>query len=298
MKLIALLSWWDEDPAWLTRAVVPLGRFCDHLVAIDGAYATTPGSELSPASPGPQADAVVAATETAGLGLTLHRQAFPWWGDEVAKRSFMFRAANLVCEPGDWLFVVDADEIVRDVPASLRETLQGLDEEVASVELYELPERGSHPARRFFRWDPTLRVEGAHYIYIAGEDRHLRGEHEPDLEPAAFISGFRMEHWSELRAAARRETQLAYYERRDRLGLEQTTARRSDGEGAVYAFDPREGSRHFALLVSPVEFRAVMDDGFGYLDGQRAVPVLEDCDEESGFLRMIFDEPYRKPVVA
>lgn len=282
--IVALLSWWDETPARLTRCVVPLARFCDHLVAVDGAYQAMPGAELSPRSPGPQADAVVAGCDGAGLGVTLHRPAAPWYGDEVAKRSFMFKAAGLVCEPGDWLFVIDADEIVREVPADVHDRLAG---DVATVEITDGV--GSSLARRFFRWDPSLRVEGAHCVYVT-DTRVLWG---PGEEACGHVAGFRLEHQHV--EGERRARQLAYYERRDRYGLE-TTARVPEGASGHYAFEPREGSCDFAMVVSLYEFALIVARGYGLLNGVRAAIV--DSDPESGFIRFRLAEPYQAPVTA
>lgn len=291
MRVVALLSWWHEDPSRLLRCVVPLGRFCDHIVAFDGAYAATPGAELSPMSPGAQADAVVAAAEVAGLGLTLHRPMAPWPGNEVEKRDLMFRAAGLVCEAGDWLFVVDADEVVRDVPANLREQLDSSGRLVATIELQQ--DDGAMHARRFFSWSPTLRVEGRHFTYVTGADTYLWGDSgEHELALPAHIAGFRMTH--EQSQGPRRATQLSYYERRDRLGLE-ATARVPSGNPPVYAFEPRDGSRHFAVYASPEEFASVTARGEAKLDDIPARVVAGDCDPESGLIRLELAEPYRSP---
>ena len=77
--ICTLLCWWDEDPAWLTRAVVGVRPFTDHLIAVDGAYESIEGSYDHPRSPGPQVDAIVAAAD--GMGLTLFQPVQPWVGD-------------------------------------------------------------------------------------------------------------------------------------------------------------------------------------------------------------------------
>lgn len=225
--IVALLSWWNEEPSWLVRTVAGVGRFADHLIAVDGAYEHMGGSHDQPHSSGDQADAILAAADGAGIGVTIHRPRLPWVGDEVAKRTWMFRVAGLVAEPGDWLFVVDADEIPVEVPATLHQQLgaaeaEGL--EVATITLSTPPSRGIYTARRFFRYDPTLRVVGRHYHYAVGPDdnpRFLWGNGD-DLRvlPAGHIEGFRSEHWTGKRHPFRREAQINYYARRDREGLE------------------------------------------------------------------------------
>jgi hypothetical protein len=42
MSVVGLISWWDESPTWLAASITSLGRFCDHVVALDGRYALYP----------------------------------------------------------------------------------------------------------------------------------------------------------------------------------------------------------------------------------------------------------------
>lgn len=225
--IVALLSWWNEEPSWLVRTIAGVGRFADHLIAVDGAYEHMGGAYDQPHSSGDQADAIVAACDGAGMGLTLHRPLVPWVGDEVAKRSWMFKAAGLVAESGDWLFVVDADEIPVEVPGSLHGQLDRIDAEgikVATITLNTPPERGNDTVRRFFRYDPSLRVVGRHYWYAVGPEDDPRllwgNSDDPRVLPTAHIDGFRSEHWTGKRHPFRREAQLNYYARRNREGLE------------------------------------------------------------------------------
>jgi len=223
--VVTLLCWWDEDPAWLTRSVIGVRSFTDHLIAVDGAYESIEGSYDHPRSPGPQVDAIVAAAD--GMGLTLFQPSAPWVGDQVAKRTFMFRLADQVCQPGDWLFVVDADEIVTDVPADLTDQLDRAREDgylAAIVEQSDLPDRGIQPSRRFYLWDDTLAVEGGHWRFVSypdGDRRLVRGDERVEaVEAAATLRGFRFEHWSDARRPARRTTQRNYYLRRHEEALE------------------------------------------------------------------------------
>lgn len=62
----------------------------------------------------------------------------------------------------------------------------------------------------------------------------------------------------------------------------------------MWAFEPVTGSVHCAAWVSPEEYAFITGRGFARIDGQPARPVLPDCDQALGFLRLRFDEPYEK----
>jgi len=70
VKLVALLTWYDE-PSWcLTELVASLAAAgIDHLVAVDGAYMLYPLAR--PQSPGEQAQAILAAAQGASVGVSL-----------------------------------------------------------------------------------------------------------------------------------------------------------------------------------------------------------------------------------
>lgn len=108
MKICGLLSWYDESPAWLATAVAGMGRVCDEIVAVDGAYALYPSAR--PRSSPQQAEAVLQAAEAAGVGCTIHRPREIFWGNEVEKRNLTIALASSVLESGrDWIVIFDAD---------------------------------------------------------------------------------------------------------------------------------------------------------------------------------------------
>src|SRR6266480_813980 len=88
MRIFALLSWYDEHPDHLRRAVASLKGFADVLVAVDGAYATFP--DAGPLSPASNWQAITEACVDAGLGFSPHHPYLPAWEGEVAKRAAMF----------------------------------------------------------------------------------------------------------------------------------------------------------------------------------------------------------------
>jgi hypothetical protein len=236
VKVIALMSWYDESPTWLAATVASVARLCDHVVAVDGAYAHYPNGRGS--SGIDQSSAVRMAAEAAGMGCTIHVPSRSWVGDEVAKRGFLFRAGNLVAEPDeDWFLVIDADEMIVECDVNaVRHQLVNTEHNTATVDLEtytdhtardegmsDFTHRAAHPARRLFRAaTEPIRVEGQHWHYVArrfGRDEILWGRGDGLAE---FLTGIRMEHRTHLRPPTRRADSQAYYRLRDAMRLERT----------------------------------------------------------------------------
>jgi hypothetical protein len=245
VKVVAVVCWFEEPPSWLAALVASLAGLVEHVVAVDGCYSLYPGSGRRPVSGPEQAETILATATGLGMGCSIVRPARAWAGDEVEKRSAAFRAAMAVATPvEDWLLVLDADEVVSPCrPDVILTELAAASTDVATVDHWQrhvthpLPgeagtewhgTEGAQQARRFFRADETLRVEGAHYVYVVGDQadpRFLWGhERFHELEPAAHI-GLRVEHRQEFRGAGRRRAQEAYYTLRDRAGTENPAVR-------------------------------------------------------------------------
>jgi hypothetical protein len=208
MRIIAVLSWYDEPVDWL-RECVASARFCDHLIAVDGPYAAFPHD--TPSSPPDQIEEV----RRGWPGCTVHVQPEPWVG-EVAKRDYMFRLA--VAQGADWVFVIDADEVVTDVPCDLRNRLAETPDHVAEATLmYEMtPGWPLTPSqvRRLFRVLPGIGYQGAHSRVTAMVDGRQVFLTDPDLsvcEPAERIDGLRMRHRSHERSQDRQSRKADYY---------------------------------------------------------------------------------------
>jgi hypothetical protein len=142
MRLIALLSFYDEPAEALAECVQSLARAgCDHVVAVDGAYALYP--EGKPMSPIEQVGTIAEA----------------WPGD-------------------DWFMVMDADQVVVEVPAGLKRTLADTPHDVAAVRFHDrVAERLNDPlyptdfdVRILFRAQP-IHLELNHYTYVASLSR-------------------------------------------------------------------------------------------------------------------------------
>lgn len=233
MRVIGLISWFDESPTWLAAAVASAARLCDHVVAVDGAYRHYPGGR--PSSGIDQAAAVRMAAEAAGVGCTIHVPAAVWAGDECAKRSFMFRAGQLVAEPEvDWFLVLDADEMLACDGGSTRAQLAATCDDVATVEhstyedLTAIDEMHSHRehrstmrARRLFRAsEAPIRVEGQHWMYVASRDGIDQALWGPGQVDACDLLGVTIEHRTHLRPPTRRASAQRYYRLRDAMALE------------------------------------------------------------------------------
>lgn len=238
MKIISLLCFYDEAPTWIAANVASHAKFAHHVVAVDGAYFLFPEALERPRSPVEQHDAVIRACEAMGMGWTLYAPQEPWMGNEIEKRSFMFRVGMLSAEEGDWFVILDADEVVTDVPFDLKQRLSESDARVAAYWLWaheEVSDGGKEGirdsvvqthtpitygglVRGMYRADETLRVVDSHYGYTADVDGQPVNLWEtPHVEE---FTGFRIRHLLGDRSLERRRKAQTYYDLRDELGVE------------------------------------------------------------------------------
>jgi hypothetical protein len=224
VRLIALLSWFDERPSWLAELVASLARAgVDHLVALDGAYGFYPQAKGSSGSE--QAEVITGAALGAGMGVTVHVPHQPWFGNEVEKRTALFAFGNQIAEAGeDWLIVADGDEVWTD-GHDLKGALEATALDVVEVVLYERTvtgERGHSPIRKCFRAQP-IRVMGHHARYVADDERVLWDAARPGLQvEAETLWGVKVRHRPAEREALRNVNRNAYYKRRADLKAEVT----------------------------------------------------------------------------
>lgn len=203
-RLTGLLSFYDEEPWYLTECVASLAATVDHLVVVDGRYRRYPRS--LPRSPREQLQAVRSAA--AGVPLTLHVPDEPY-PNEIAKRRFMFELAREV-SPGGWLLVVDADERVVGVSRHLRRRLAETSRDAAEVRFWTVRDLVYQESmRRLFRSLPDLTVKGRHCRYVAG-GRRLWGDGElvPAFDATKLLAiehrcGIRTRHREEARRRSR-----------------------------------------------------------------------------------------------
>lgn len=250
MKIVACLSFYDESPHWLSYTAASAARFCDALVAVDGAYALYP-DRPAPSS-GPEAHEALARTcDATGMELLLHVPSVPWVGNEVEKRHRLMRFAVELAGENGWAFVIDADEVVMSSPSkgAVKAELAEADEggfEVCLVsygerqDLYDwqpvndpeaFPEDKIIPVadgptfsrsrtRRLFKCHPSLRVAGMHWNYEVQEGDEIRQLWQGMGQPAWDLSSVFMEHRHRFRPPRRRKAGEDYYIRRNSARIE------------------------------------------------------------------------------
>jgi hypothetical protein len=227
-RIVALLSWFDEQPAWLAELVASMGRAgVDHVVAVDGAYGAYPDGTGNSGSE--QAQVVAATALGAGMGCTIHIPSEAWAGNEIEKRTFLFALAHLVAVPDrDWLWVLDGDEVITE-SAGLKEALEGTDKQVATVNLWEGVCSGEHEntsmtLRMLFRAQRTgISVQGHHAHYRSGDGQVLWNACQPTNEtPVLPLERMvHVRHRPGDRQAYRNRKRLGYYDRTKDMNLEQ-----------------------------------------------------------------------------
>lgn len=223
-ELVALVSWYQEEPSWLDRAIRSLEKLdcVRHIVALDGAYQEFPRARAR--SGLAQHEAIHRAAYAIHAGLTLHVPDAPW-ESECLKRTRLFHYGDQVARPGDWFIVLDADEVITSAPADLADQLEHSVFDVADVTFNE-PQPGK-PTRRYpipilFRAIPGIRVEGNHYTYRAPDGRTLWGSATTKrLAPRMTLTdSLVVEHLTHYRDRDRHQAAHAYYRARDAAGLE------------------------------------------------------------------------------
>lgn len=229
MRLIALLSFYDEPVTDLVSCITTAAEAgVSEIVAVDGAYALYPSG--APASPANQHAAIVLACRNLNLGLTLHVPRETWAGGEVEKRSLHFKLAHAMSMPGDWFWIMDADEIVRKAPGDLKVRLERSKHDCADIEVLDtvalranlknLPPRFT--ARRLFRAQP-ITVRTNHVTYVAGDGRLLWGYEDSETPVAPGLdlaSEVLIEHRPDRRPQERLLAKYQYYAQRDAARIE------------------------------------------------------------------------------
>lgn len=207
MRVVACVNVY-QDAGFLPECLEALQAQVDALVVVDGAYRDFP-------SYGPDAQSTDGTQEIALLaGATLieapDRIA---WRDEIVKRNRYLD----VCGPGDYLIVVDADEILEGELD--RAVLDSRDDWLVQLYLVrphvdagpgEPPPRDGNPygIHRAFRWRPGIRYAGTHHAVHVG-DRLI---HPQNDIPQDRLPGVQLRHMSARRDPIRRAKKHSYYD--------------------------------------------------------------------------------------
>lgn len=229
MRLVGIISWYDEKPKDLVTAVTSIIRAgVDHIVAVDGAYALYPNG--TPNSPPDQHEAIMAACRGLNVGCTLHVPSDVFFGNEIEKRTLCFQLAEQITTPDDWYWVMDADQTVTSA-IGLRGMLEATDLDVATVKFHDhgTDPISGFPVRDLFRAVRGLHLFQSHCTYKTGDGRFLWSNistgREPAQEPALdLFPHVAIEHHPNSRTKERNQAKVTYYERRNRLGAETINA--------------------------------------------------------------------------
>lgn len=268
MKIVGILSWYDEAPHWLSTAVSGFARVVDQIVAVDGAYALLPGAR--PCSHPQQAEAVLAAAEAGGVACLVHRPNRLFFGNEVEKRNLTLQLAAPFLAEDDWVLVFDADcHLFKVNPEVVRGRLENTDAMIASytylqVENFLINEEmarifrdddydyeSTGRTRDLYKWHPSLLYGPQHWILsremkVPGSKRMERQwlrHSEVDLPCLDLGSDLVVYHRSLDRAKVRRNAQDGYYSAREQLKKEAVVAG-SPADNGIGEKVKREPIRH------------------------------------------------------
>jgi len=209
MKLVVLMSFFDEDPEWLKRSVLSLAPLpVTDLVVLDGPYHGYPSEGDS--SPDSNYEALDQACDQLGIYLRYHSEGRM---SEVDKRARLFELGEKFTTEDDWFMILDADEELELIDGPF--TLEG---NVGEITLYEPDTGETMYIRIFFRALRGLTVEGNHHTYVAG-DKVLWGLHGHETE-AAHDTNLIFSHHTHGRHPDRKGAADEYYRVREEQGLE------------------------------------------------------------------------------
>lgn len=174
MKIIAMLSFFDEDPSLLRECISRLAAIgVDQVVAIDGPYDLYPTEKIG--SSFDTTKAIIDSCGGKGKPDLIMRNKSGWEGNEVEKRNFMLEVALEAAEEGDWLLVVDSDHLWQESDSDLKTELASCRDDVHFAEVAFAESRlpsGSpfwYEATLLMRAIPGMKYVGAHWrVHLPG----------------------------------------------------------------------------------------------------------------------------------
>lgn len=170
-RIIACLSWYDEEPELLAEYANKLSPHVDALVSLDGAYRDYPHENYR--SPECQSEALKKECNKKNQKHFTHFILKPESGlTQSQKRTKLYnRAAYLFHCNEDWLLILDADErITRFDNDIVREQLTSTACDAASVTLKTGDAVATHT--RLIRCQPSIKVGDEYHSMIQATDIH------------------------------------------------------------------------------------------------------------------------------
>lgn len=210
LRVVGILSWFDEPDEWLEQLPITLKGVVTHLVALDGRYSRFPADHDR--SPQSNYDALERGCERAGIYLETHH-AGPYENDEVEKRSLHFQLAERLTTEDDWYMIIDGDMYAQTLkPHSTLRLLSKTDKLVAAACLVEDGKVQCEGFPTFFKALRGLHCDTNHYTYRAG-DLLLRGDAKSDVVPYVQ-SPVVLGHFNKKRPKERTASAEEYYKQR------------------------------------------------------------------------------------
>jgi hypothetical protein len=227
MKLIGLLSFFDQDEDYIEGDLSDLHKLgATSVVAVDGAYAMYPDGPVR--SGKKLIEKMRKKAASLDMSLLLYQPNTVWMGNEVEKRQVMIDLAWTIAEDGDWFVVWDCDYKLVDIDEGPEgswlpiASLPSTKEDFAYISFTESSQDNAwHPMQMFIKAQPVM-MDGNHHTYKLADGRRsqiLRRD-VPNMAEARDMSQVKIRHRVHERDPSRRAGQTAYYEERDRLGLE------------------------------------------------------------------------------
>jgi hypothetical protein len=225
MKIVAALSWFDEQPEDLAALVTNLAEHgIDGIVAVDGAYADWPG--WTARSSIEQYDALIDTAINADLEVYVDG-----WPSltERQKRTDLFTVAHWFTQPGDWIMVIDADMTIH-TSNGLHHALEHAGTQVATIHTIDghpTNPTDTHRHRLLYKHQPTgITVQRHHARYITGNGTVLRDPvHDEQQADATDLPADTLTLWHhpQQRTEARLRARQEYYQHAAATGLEDLT---------------------------------------------------------------------------
>ena len=217
MRVVALVSWFDEPDHLLEDCVASLRGFCDAVICLDGPYATYFYDDAQ--SPPSNLAAIARGAQQAGIPVYIHLAHGPWMG-ECEKRTAMFRLGERHTTPDDWFFCIDADERVLEHGYTRDRLEAATNYDAGTVLLMESDSLGCLIIPQLFRAHRGITIGPAHYQYSLPDGRRLWCCHNETVERLDTHHDIIVEHRVKERSEAREARRWAYYLRRDSQQME------------------------------------------------------------------------------